>query len=78
MADNDSDFKQLVASRSHDLRTPLNAIIGFVQLLAVEDLPGEQADWVTQIEMAANRLVDDLDELLRLARGPQPPPLPEE
>jgi len=58
-------------SVSHDLRTPLNALIGFSSLLTMKYAPQMEAEprlWLDQIERAAKRMNQLIDDLLRLSR----------
>ena len=58
-------------SVSHDLRTPLNALIGFSSLLTMRYAPQMEAEprlWIDQIERAAKRMNQLIDDLLRLSR----------
>ena len=61
-----SDF---VSSMSHELRTPLNAITGFAQLLAMnpDRLSDEERDSVNEILLAANLLLELVNDLLDLS-----------
>ena len=58
-------------SVSHDLRTPLNALIGFSSLMTMKyaaQMPAEPRSWLDQIERAAKRMNQLIDDLLRLSR----------
>ena len=58
-------------SVSHDLRTPLNALVGFSSLLTMKYAPQMEAQprmWLDQIERAAKRMNQLIDDLLRLSR----------
>jgi PAS domain S-box-containing protein len=77
-----SDF---LSRMSHELRTPLNAILGFGQLLAMDDLPGDQQDSVDHILRAGRHLLELINEVLDISRieagklslSPEPVPLDE-
>ena len=58
-----SDF---LRHMSHELRTPLNAIIGFSQLLENEDLTKVQAEYLSEILVAGNRLLILITRILDL------------
>lgn len=63
-----SEFKtQFLATMSHELRTPLNAILGFSQLLIEEaygELNLEQKEFITDINVAGDHLLNLIDEVL--------------
>jgi len=62
---------EFLSRMSHELRTPLNAILGFGQLLAMPGdapLSAEQADNVQEIVRAGRHLLDQVNEVLDLAR----------
>ncbi len=64
-----SEAKSEFLSRmSHELRTPLNAILGFAQLLALDELQGDQAACVGQIERAGAHLLALINEVLDISR----------
>jgi signal transduction histidine kinase len=62
-----------IASLSHELRTPINAIVGWAQLLrhegTEETTRAKAIDAVCRNASALTRLVDDLLDTARLARG---------
>lgn len=59
---------QFMSRMSHELRTPLNAIIGFGQLLAMDDLRGDQAEHVGFVLKGANHLLALVDDVLDISR----------
>ncbi len=59
---------QFLSRMSHELRTPLNSVLGFAQLLQMEHLPSQQAEWVEHILRAGLHLRDLIDEVLDIAR----------
>jgi|GEM_PF-6967751 len=62
---------EFLSRMSHELRTPLNAILGFGQLLAMPGdapLSAQQADNVQEILRAGRHLLDQVNEVLDLAR----------
>ncbi|QKS30590.1 ATP-binding protein [Accumulibacter sp.] len=62
---------EFLSRMSHELRTPLNAILGFGQLLAMPGdapLSAEQADSVQEILRAGRHLLEQVNEVLDLAR----------
>lgn len=62
----------LVTNVSHDLKTPLTSIIGYIDLLAKQELNPEAMDYVKILEQKADRLkkiVSDLFELAKITSG---------
>src|SRR4051794_33379695 len=59
---------EFLSRMSHELRTPLNAILGFGQLMAMEDLNGEQRDSVDHILRAGAHLLELINEVLDISR----------
>jgi PAS domain S-box-containing protein len=59
---------EFLSRMSHELRTPLNSVLGFAQLLAMDDLQGEQGEAVEHILRAGAHLLDLIDEVLDIAR----------
>jgi len=61
---------QFLSRMSHELRTPLNAIFGFSDLLAtdeLEPLTESQAESLTEIKGASQKLLVLIDEILELS-----------
>jgi PAS domain S-box-containing protein len=64
-----NEAKNAFLSRmSHELRTPLNAVIGFGQLLALDELDGDQREGVEQIIKGGNHLLALINEVLDISR----------
>jgi signal transduction histidine kinase/ActR/RegA family two-component response regulator len=62
---------QFLSHMSHELRTPMNAIAGFSQLLLRDrhsPLSGEQREWVAQIRLGADHLLELINDILDLGR----------
>jgi len=61
---------EFLARLSHELRTPLNAVIGFSELLAAQDGPGDsnQSRYVEHILEAGRHLLSLVDDVLDLQR----------
>jgi len=53
---------------SHEIRTPMNAIMGFSDLLADEELTGQQRDYVNTIRKSGQNLVALIDDILDLSK----------
>jgi signal transduction histidine kinase len=61
---------------SHDLRAPLAAVAGLSDLLSrvyAADLPQQAADWVRLIDGEVRRMLDLVDNLMRLSRSDRQP-----
>lgn len=53
----EQDLRRQIANVSHDLRTPLTSILGYLQLLAQEDLPEEKRkEYLAVVESRARTL----------------------
>ena len=59
---------EFLSRMSHELRTPLNAILGFTQLLEMDELTGEPAERVGQIDRAGRHLLGLINEVLDISR----------
>ncbi|MCP5510867.1 MAG: PAS domain S-box protein [Leptospiraceae bacterium] len=55
---------EFLARMSHELRTPLNGVIGFTELLLNTQLEKYQKDYVKNINLSANSLLDIINEIL--------------
>ncbi len=60
--------EQFLARVSHELRTPLNALLGYGRLLERTALDAQQAEFVRAQEMATERLIRLVNDLLDLSR----------
>lgn len=60
-----SDF---LSKMSHELRTPLNAILGFSQLLQSDINDDKQLDFINEIHMAGEHLLNLINEILDLSK----------
>jgi len=57
-------------SASHDLRSPLNAVLGFTSLLMSNRGPqmtDQQQDWLAQVQRSGDRMLQLIDDLMRLS-----------
>ncbi len=57
-----------LANMSHELRTPMNAIIGLTHMLARNNSDPAQQDRLGKISSAASHLLQELNDVLELAR----------
>ena len=57
-----------LATMSHEIRTPLNGIIGSTELLALDSVPGNQADRLQTIKASAFLLRDIIDGILDFSK----------
>ena len=58
-----------LANMSHEIRTPINGIVGFLQLLASDDLPPEsKQDYVNEINNSCTRLVKQIEDIIDMAK----------
>src|SRR5207302_2954366 len=63
---------EFLSRMSHELRTPLTAIAGFAELLALDELNGDQHESAATILRASQhllRLVDDVLDISRIEAG---------
>ncbi len=59
---------QFLANMSHEVRTPLNGVLGMTQLLATTELTAEQREFVQTIDLAAEELLNTLNEIIDYAK----------
>lgn len=57
-----------LANMSHEIRTPLNSILGFSELLATTDDPGEKEEYVTVIQNNNDLLLQLINDILDLSK----------
>ena len=58
-----------LANMSHEIRTPINGIVGFLQLLASDDLPPESKhEYVNEINNSCMRLVKQIEDIIDMAK----------
>lgn len=70
--------RDFAAGMSHDLRTPLAQIQMFTEMLLLrrDRTPEERTEWLQVIERETHALGGLIDNLLLLARGPEPDAFP--
>ncbi|MBE0537782.1 MAG: PAS domain S-box protein [Phycisphaerae bacterium] len=59
---------RFLANVTHELRTPMNAIIGYGDLLAEEQLSGEQKQYLAIIQRSAENLLALIDDVLDFSK----------
>ena len=59
---------EFLSRMSHELRTPLNAVLGFGQMLQMDPLEPQQAEYVEQILRGGRHLLDLIDEVLDISK----------
>ena len=59
---------QFLANMSHEIRTPMNSILGFSELLAQEQLPDEQRDYINMIRSSGNSLLAIINDILDFSK----------
>jgi signal transduction histidine kinase len=57
-----------LANMNHELRTPMNAIMGFTYLIGQEPLSRKQADQLTQLSRAADKLMKLIDDMIDISK----------
>jgi signal transduction histidine kinase/ActR/RegA family two-component response regulator len=64
-ADKANEIKsQFLANMSHEMRTPLNGIMGLMQLLAHENLPNKERDYVNRAYQSSEHLLNIINNVL--------------
>ncbi len=57
-----------LANMSHEIRTPLGAITGMAYLIRRSQVTPQQAGWLTQLELAAQHLLELINAVLDLSK----------
>ncbi len=59
---------EFLANMSHEIRTPINAIMGFGELLAQEELTGDQTEYVDIINTSTKTLLNLINDILDFSK----------
>lgn len=59
---------EFLANISHELRTPMNAVLGYLDLLAMDELPQPQNKYVTTATRSAEELLEIINNILEFTR----------
>lgn len=60
--------EQFLSNMSHEIRTPLNAILGFTNLLKKTSLTNNQQEYVQNMEISGQNLLNITNEILDLSK----------
>ncbi|MCF7886753.1 MAG: PAS domain S-box protein, partial [Candidatus Marinimicrobia bacterium] len=59
---------EFLANMSHEIRTPLNSIIGFTELLLDTSLGRTQEEYINNVHVAGNSLLDLINDILDFSK----------
>lgn len=57
-----------IAHMSHEIRTPMNAILGMARLMRQDGVSAKQAEWLHQIDVAADHLLQVINDILDISK----------
>ncbi|MBN1392760.1 MAG: PAS domain S-box protein [Sedimentisphaerales bacterium] len=60
---------RFLANMSHEIRTPMNAIIGFSDILAAENMPENQKEYVELIRQSSSHLLNLINDILDFSQA---------
>ena len=65
----DKHKSSFLANMSHEIRTPMNSIIGFTNMLASKEIPGEMKDsFIEHIQTSSEMLLNLIDDIIDIAK----------
>ncbi|SMP44454.1 ATP-binding protein [Anoxynatronum buryatiense] len=59
---------QFLANMSHEIRTPMNGLYGFLQLMELTDLKGEQQEYLAHMRQSIDTLLSIVNDILDISR----------
>ncbi|TAE69657.1 MAG: PAS domain S-box protein [Bacteroidetes bacterium] len=68
LSDRNFELDQLVYRTSHDIRSPLTSILGLVNIMRLEGLPDNLAEYVDRMEMSVQKLDRFVNSMLNFAK----------
>ena len=63
-----SSKSQFIANVSHEIRTPMNGIVGFLDLLSGTSLDSQQMDYLKEMKIASDSLLNLINDLLDFSK----------
>ncbi|MEN1759050.1 ATP-binding protein [Anoxynatronum sibiricum] len=59
---------QFLANMSHEIRTPMNGLYGFLQLMELTELNGEQQEYLAHMRQSIDTLLSIVNDILDISR----------